>query len=94
MKDMDSFICQNLSCSSQAAFRALFFSLMLLLGGYGAYAAGAPPEQWNRTFGGGYGDGAWCLQETYDGGFILAGNTASRGEGSDLFLVKADKSGN
>jgi hypothetical protein len=93
MKDTTSFICQNLLCFSQAAFRAFFFSL-LLLGGYGAVVAGAPSEQWNQTFGGGYGDGAWCLQETVDGGFILAGNTASRGEGSDLFLVKADESGN
>jgi len=94
MKGMASFICRNLSCSSQATFRALFFSILLLLVGYGAYAAGAPWEQWNQTFGGGYGDGAWCLQQTDDGGFILAGNTASRGEGSDLFLVKADESGN
>ena len=94
MKGMASFICQTPSYSSEAIFRALFFSLLLLLGGYGAYAAGAPWEQWNQTFGGGYGDGAWCLQETDDGGFILAGNTASRGEGSDLFLVKADERGN
>jgi len=94
MKGMDRFICQTPLCSSETAFRALFFSLLLLLGGSGAYAAGAPSVQWNQTFGGGYGDGAWCLQETDDGGFILAGNTASRGEGSDLFLVKADESGN
>jgi len=94
MKGMDRFICQTPLCSSETAFRALFFSLLLLLGVYGALAAGAPSEQWNQTFGGGYGDGAWCLQETDDGGFILAGNTASRGEGSDLFLVKADESGN
>lgn len=93
MKGMVSFLCQ-MPCSSVAAFRALLLSLLLLLGGYGALAAEAPSEQWNRTFGGGYGDGAWCLQETDDGGFILAGNTASRGEGSDLFLVKVNMSGN
>ena len=94
MKGMASLICQTPSCTSDATFKVLFFSLLLLSGGYGALAAGAPPEQWNQTFGGGYGDGAWCLQETDDGGFILAGNTASRGEGSDLFLLKADQSGN
>ena len=94
MKGLDHFICQTPLCSSEATLRALFFSLLLILGGYGALAAGAPSVQWNQTFGGGYGDGAWCLQETDDGGFILAGNTASRGEGSDLFLVKADESGN
>jgi hypothetical protein len=52
-----------------------------------------PEEDWNRTFGGNYGDGAWCLQETDDGGFILAGNTASRGEGSDLLLLRTDGNG-
>lgn len=54
----------------------------------------APHEVWNKTFGGQYGDGAWCLQETEDTGSILAGNTASRGEGSDLFLIRTDGGGN
>ncbi len=57
-------------------------------------ASSYPEEIWNKTFGENYGDGAWCLQETSDGGFILSGNTASRGEGSDLYLVKTDRSGN
>lgn len=57
-------------------------------------ASSYPEEIWNKTFGGKYGDGAWCLQETKDGGFILSGNTASRGEGSDLYLVKTDRFGN
>lgn len=52
-----------------------------------------PREEWNQTFGSRYGDGAWCLQQTDDGGFILAGNTAGRGEGSDLFLVRTDGNG-
>lgn len=63
-------------------------------GSYPFQASSAPHEIWNKTFGGSYGDGAWCLQETQDGGLILAGNNASRGEGSDLFLVKTDKLGN
>ena len=54
----------------------------------------APHEAWNKTFGGQYGDGAWCLQETEDGGSILAGNTANGGEGSDLFLISTDVDGN
>jgi hypothetical protein len=57
-------------------------------------SSAAPQEVWNRTFGGPYGDGAWCLDETQDGGSILVGNTASRGEGSDLFLVRTDALGN
>jgi len=53
-----------------------------------------PQVEWNRTFGGQYGDGAWCLQETEDCGNIMVGNTASRGERSDLFLIKTDENGN
>jgi hypothetical protein len=50
-------------------------------------------EEWNRTFGGHYGDGVWSIQETNDGGYLLAGYTSSRGEGSDLWLVKVDSEG-
>ncbi|MGB4087344.1 hypothetical protein [Methanothrix sp.] len=50
-------------------------------------------EEWNRTYGGRYGDGAWCVQETADGGYILVGNTAIRGEGSDLWLIRTDADG-
>ncbi len=52
-----------------------------------------PKEEWNRTFGGPYGDGFWSLQRTIDGGCILAGYTASEGEGSDLWLLRADREG-
>ena len=52
-----------------------------------------PQEEWNLTFGEQYADGAWCLQETEDGGNILVGNSASRGKGSDLFLIRTDKLG-
>jgi len=70
-------------------------SLMLLaVLPFGGIAAEEPQEEWNRTFGGPYGDGAWSLQATSDGGYILAGYTASRGEGSDLWLIKADAKGN
>jgi hypothetical protein len=33
------------------------------------------------------------LHETDDGGYILAGNSASRGEGSDLFLIRTNSTG-
>ena len=74
---------------------ALILALLFLFISHLALAAAVQPlEERNWTFGGQWGDGAWCLQETSDGGNILAGNTASRGEGSDLFLIKTNETGN
>ena len=56
--------------------------------------SGELTEEWNRTYGGRYGDGAWSVQETNDGGYVLVGHTATRGEGSDLWLVRVDPDGN
>lgn len=46
-------------------------------------------EQWNRTFGGTYGDAAYFVQQTKDGGYILAGTKAYGSGGSDAWLIKA-----
>ncbi|MDD1758357.1 MAG: hypothetical protein LUQ22_06460 [Methanotrichaceae archaeon] len=50
-------------------------------------------EEWNRTYGGPYGDGIWSLDRIEDGGFIMAGFTSSNGQGSDLWLLKVNDSG-
>ncbi|MCX6676979.1 MAG: hypothetical protein NTU95_03420 [Methanothrix sp.] len=71
---------------------ALTFIFLVLPVCFSAQAA-EPEEEWNSTFGGQYGDGAWCLQETKDGGNILVGYSASRGEESDLFLIRTDAMG-
>jgi len=51
--------------------------------------------QWAKTYGGTGWDGASSIRQTSDGGYIVAGYTASFGAGlSDVFLVKTDASGN
>ena len=55
--------------------------------------AAKPAEEWNRTYGGPYDDGAWSLQGTNDGGYIIAGYTSSQGQVSDLWLMKIDSKG-
>ena len=51
-------------------------------------------EQWNETFGGAGYDIARSVQQTSDGGFILAGCTKSHGAGSyDAWVVRIDSNG-
>jgi len=81
--------------SNQRRIVIVLACLMLLAAlTLGCAAGEGSQEKWNRTFGGQYSDGAWSLHTTNDGGYILAGYTASRGEGSDLWLIKADSKGN
>lgn len=50
---------------------------------------------WTKTFGGTGGDYGNSVQETADGGFIVAGETGSLGAGGgDVFLIKTDANGN
>ena len=57
--------------------------------------------QWQKTFGGGAGDVAHSVQQTKDGGYILAGKTLSsdgdvtgNNGNTDYWIVKTDASGN
>jgi len=51
-------------------------------------------ELWNNTFGGSLDDGCFCVEQTSDGGYILAGYTWSYGSGSsDFWLVKTNSLG-
>ena len=50
--------------------------------------------QWKKTFGGEQDDRCWALQPTTDGGWVLAGETKSYGEGEeDIYLIKVTAAG-
>ncbi|MCK5720989.1 MAG: hypothetical protein KAI84_00495, partial [Gammaproteobacteria bacterium] len=65
----------------------LMFLLVLLIfmGGASAY----PYELWNKTFGGTDYDAAHSVQQTSDGGYVLAGSTGP----GDAWLIKTDANG-
>lgn len=51
-------------------------------------------KHWERTFGGSKDDIAYAIQTTPDGGYIVAGSTASADAGkSDAWLLKLDSQG-
>ncbi len=50
-------------------------------------------EDWNQTFGSVYGNYGYSVQQTLDGGYIIAGATSYHNGSSDVYLVKADSSG-
>jgi len=52
-------------------------------------------QVWQKTFGGAKSDRAYCVRQTPDGGYIVAGSTRSFGRvWGDVYLVKTDAEGN
>jgi len=51
-------------------------------------------KRWSRNYGGSRMDIAYSVQQTSDGGYIIAGETYSFGVDGDVYLVKTDANGN
>ena len=49
--------------------------------------------EWVKTFGRSSNDYGYSVQQTPDGGYIIAGATNSGTRGSDVYLVKTDSKG-
>ena len=48
---------------------------------------------WERTYGGRYDDEGYAVTKAPDGGYVIAGRTETRRNGSDLYLLKIDENG-
>ncbi|WP_135609419.1 hypothetical protein [Methanococcoides sp. AM1] len=68
--------------------------VMLILSSIGAASPATVEvfEDWNVTFDGGFSDHAWSVQQTSDGGYIIAGGTDYDVD-SDFWLIKTNSTG-
>jgi len=71
---------------------SLFLMFLALLAGTACASEG--DSLWSHTYGGVDDDVAWSIIPSGDGGYLLAGRTASFGAGpSDIWLIKVDAQG-
>ncbi|ACK42564.1 lipoprotein [Dictyoglomus turgidum] len=75
---------------------SVFLIFSLLISGCAPKKDTTPPQQvWQKTYGGSSSDYAYSIQQTSDGGYIVAGYTWSFGAGNrDFYIIKLDSNGN
>ncbi len=65
-----------------------------LLLGLSMLFAQPPDTLWTKTYGGAEVDAGFAIQQTFDGGYIIAGHTISFGAGGvDVWLIKTNENG-
>ncbi|MGB9789308.1 MAG: delta-60 repeat domain-containing protein [Thermotoga caldifontis] len=74
---------------------AIFF-LLFALASCTSPGGGSTPVviTWAKWYGGSSYDRAYSIQQTSDGGYIVAGYTGSFGAGGDVYILKLDSDGN
>ncbi|MBM3324252.1 MAG: hypothetical protein FJY66_01140 [Calditrichaeota bacterium] len=71
-----------------------FVTLLICFSAAQLFAQPNPDTLWTRTYGGSYREWAKSVQQTADGGYVVAGQTTSFGAGnSDFYLAKTNSSG-
>ena len=75
--------------------KIMLMTILLILFGASGVLAQAPGDTlWTKTYGGLSTETGYSVQQTQDGGYIIAGSTSSFGAGGkDIYLVKTDANG-